>query len=241
MKRSLWEDKKLKRWTIQKGKLPHGINEVIQIDLLLEVSNELREIVHQEVITLNYQCDGENIIPVEDSLKHYLVNIEKKKLKPNELEDVLEDIREEWDEVKSDIKKEIQKFKDEKEKWFKQTFEYNLKQDKEEQKKIFDDRIKELKDDKLEKAKQKIDFDLKEQNRDLYELQMSLIEDAESKVKENIRNLEVQRDLIIYNKQIMKEILEKEKERVLTKVLPKRYRLNNIEVHPLAVEYIVKA
>lgn len=241
MKRSLWEDKKLKRWTIQKGKLPHGINEIIQIDLLLEVNNELREIVHQEVITLNYQCEGENIIPVEDSLKPYLVNIEKKKLKPNELEDVLEDIREEWDEVKSDIKKEIQKFKDEKEKWFKQTFEYNLKQDKEEQKKIFDDRIKELKDDKLEKAKQKIDFDLKEQNRDLYELQMSLIEDAESKVKENIRNLEVQRDLIISNKQIMKEILEKEKERVLTKVLPKRYSLNNIEVHPLAVEYIVKA
>ena len=52
--------------------------------------------------------------------------------------------------------------------------------------------------------------------------------------------LEVQRDLIISNKQIMKDILEKEKERVLTKVLPQRYSLNNIEVHPLAIEYIVK-
>ena len=69
---------------------------------------------------------------------------------------------------------------------------------------------------------------------------MSLIEDVEGKVKEQIKNLEVQRDLIISNKQIMKDILEKEKERVLTKVLPQRYSLNNIEVHPLAIEYIVK-
>ena len=75
-----------------------------------------------------------------------------------------------------------------------------------------------MKDSKLEEAKAKIEEDLKEQTRDLQELQMSLIA----------------------NKQIMKDILEKEKERVLTKVLPQRYSLNNIEVHPLAIEYIVK-
>lgn len=241
MKRSLWEDNKLKRWTVQKGNLPNGINELIQIDLLLEVTNELREIVHQEVITLNYQCDGENIVSIEDSLKPYIVNIEKKKLNTDELEERLEDIRDEWDDVKSDIKVEIQKFKNEKEDWFNKTFESKLNEEKENQKKVFDNRIKELKENKLEKAIQKIDNDIKEQSRNLYELQMSLLEDAEGKVKENIRNLEVQKELIISNKQIIKEILEKEKERIIDKVLPKRYSINNIEVHPLAVEYIFKA
>lgn len=240
MKRELWEAKKLSRWTIQKGNLPHGINELIQIDLLLEVTNKLREVIHQEVITLNYQCDGENIIAVDDSLKQYITNIQKQKLTLDELDDVLDDIRDEWYEIESDIRKEIQRFKDEKERWFKQTLEDKLKEDKEIQKQIFDSRINELKDDKLEKVRQKIANDLIEQTRDLQELQMSLIEDVEGKVKEQIKNLEVQRDLIISNKQIMKDILERERERVLTKVLPKRYNLNNIEVHPLAIEYIVK-
>ncbi|CEN89110.1 SNF2-like protein [[Clostridium] sordellii] len=240
MKRELWEAKKLSRWTIQKGNLPHGINELIQIDLLLEVTNKLREVIHQEVITLSYQCDGENIIAVDDSLKQYITNIQKQKLTVDELDDVLDDTRDEWYEIESDIRKEIQRFKDEKERWFKQTLEDKLKEDKEIQKQIFDSRINELKDDKLEKVRQKIANDLIEQTRDLQELQMSLIEDAEGKVKEQIKNLEVQRDLIISNKQIMKDILERERERVLTKVLPKRYNLNNIEVHPLAIEYIVK-
>lgn len=240
MKRALWEDTKLRRWTVQKGNLPHGINELIQVDLLLEVTNKLREVIHQEVITLNYQCDGDNIIAVDDSLKQYVSTIQKQKLTLDELDDTLDDIRDEWDEIKSDIRKEIQAFREEKEAWFKQILETNLKKDKEEQKKVFDDRIKELKDDKLEKAKEKISEDLKAQTQGLQELQMSLIEDVEGKAKEQIKNLEVQRDLIISNKQIMKEILEKEKERVLTKVLPQRYSLNNIEVHPLAIEYIVK-
>ncbi|KPI52020.1 hypothetical protein KW94_10625 [Clostridioides difficile] len=240
MKRALWEDTKLRRWTVQKGNLPHGMNELIQIDLLLEVTNKLREVIHQEVITLNYQCDGDNIIEVDDSLKQYITNIQKQKLTLDELDDVLDDIRDEWDEIKSDVRKEIQAFRDEKEAWFKQTLDVKFKEDKELQKQIFDNRIKELKDEKLEKAKEKIVKDLQSQTQDLNELQMSLIEDVEGKVKEQIKNLEVQRDLIISNKQIMKEILEKEKERVLTKVLPQRYSLNNIEVHPLAIEYIVK-
>ncbi|WP_394866576.1 DISARM system SNF2-like helicase DrmD [Paraclostridium bifermentans] len=240
MKRALWEDTKLRRWTVQKGNLPHGINELIQVDLLLEVTNKLREVIHQEVITLNYQCDGDNIIAIDESLKQYVTNIQKQKLTLDELDDRLDDIRYEWDEIKSDVRKEIQAFRDEKEAWFKQTLEAKLKEDKELQKQIFDNRIKELKDEKLEKAKEKISKDLQAQTNDLQELQMSLIEDVEGKVKEQIKNLEVQRDLIISNKQIMKEILEKEKERVLTKVLPQRYSLNNIEVHPLAIEYIVK-
>ena len=240
MKRALWEDTKLRRWTVQKGNLPYGINELIQIDLLLEVTNKLREVIHQEVITLNYQCDGENIIAIDDSLKQFIPNIQKQKLTLDEIDDVLDDIRDEWDEIKSDVRKEIQKFKDEKEQYFKNILDNKFKEEKENQKKIFEDRIKELKDDRLEKAKEKIAKDLQEQTRDLQELQMSLIEDVEGKVKEQIKNLEVQRDLIISNKQIMKDILEKEKERVLTKVLPQRYSLNNIEVHPLAIEYIVK-
>ena len=148
MKRALWEDTRLRRWTVQKGNLPYGINELIQMDLLLEVTNELREVIHQEVITLNYQCDGDNIIPVDDSLEQHVLNIQKQKLTLTELDDVLDDIRGEWDEIKSDIIKEIQSFKDKKEQWFKETLGSKLEEDKRVQKQIFDNRISELKDDK---------------------------------------------------------------------------------------------
>ena len=128
--------------------MPYGINELIQIDLLLEVTNKLREVIHQEVITLNYQCDGENIIAIDDSLKQIISNIQKQKLTLDELDDVLDDIRDEWDEIKSDVRKEIQQFKEEKEHYFKDILDKQLKEDKEKQKKIFDDRIKDLKDSK---------------------------------------------------------------------------------------------
>lgn len=239
-KRALWGNSSLKRWTVEKAKLPNGIDEIVQIKLLLEVTNKLREVVHQEVITLSYQTDGDNIIKVDESLLPAISVLNKKRLTDNELEEALENLREEWDEIKSDIKNEIQRFKDLKQAYFKKLLEDTLAKDIEVQKQIFDNRIKELKDTRLEKKKFKMEEDLKRQTTEYETLQMSFLEDKEAKAREILKNIEIQIDLIISNTKIMKDILEKEKDRMINKVLPKRYSLNTIEVHPLSIEYIVK-
>lgn len=239
-KRSLWGNSNLKRWTVQKAKLPSGIDEIVQLKLLLEVTNKLKEIMHQEVITLTYQSDGDNIIEVDENLIPIIETLNKEKLDGYELEDTLSELRDEWDEIKADIKNEIQKFKDDKQTYFKRLLEDTLIKDIEVQKQIFDNRMKELRDDKLEKKKNKMREDIKKQEVENKAVQMSLLEDKEALAKEKLKNIEIQLDLIISNTQIMRDILEKEKDRVINKVLPQRYSLNTVEVHPLAIEYIVK-
>lgn len=239
-KRALWGGSNLKRWTVQKAKLPNGIEEIVEIKLLLEVTNKLNEVIHEEVVTLCYQSDGEKLIKIEDSLLPIINSIKKKKLDGNVLFNVISELREEWDEIKSDVKNEIQKFKEEKKIYFSNLLDDTLEKDREIQKQVFENRMKELKQDKLEKKKNKMREDIKKQEIENKTVQMSLLEDTEALAKEKLKNIEIQLDLIISNTQIMRDILEREKDRVINKVLPQRYSLNTVEVHPLAIQYIVK-
>jgi len=56
--------------------------------------------------------------------------------------------------------------------------------------------------------------------------------------------LEQQRQELYYQQAyshlaLMKQLVERERERILQKVLPKRYALAAVDVQPLALEYIV--
>ena len=92
LKKKLWEigDYQsqrglLNRYTLQKSKLPDGIDNVLVGYILIEANNELRETIHEEVISLPYIIKGKSLEEIDSYLWGQIKSIERKFLTPVQL------------------------------------------------------------------------------------------------------------------------------------------------------------
>ncbi len=101
----------------------------------------------------------------------------------------------------------------------------------------FDNRIKEIEKQKHPKAIERLIKQRDEQRKRLSH--GILFADIQAEEEQKLKDIEW--NLINTHVEQLRELLSREKERVVNGVLPKRFTLESINIYPLAVEYIVRS
>jgi superfamily II DNA or RNA helicase len=235
LRRQLWEPTGLTRWTVQSARLPAGIDQVLLLHLMLEVSNQLREVAHQEVLAVTFQVSGDHLTPVVDELWREMEHLERSPLPGPSLDSWSSLIADHWPAHESFILDYAKSRRTTAEREFQQIMASSLKSELEREKDRFSSRIREIQNRPKWLQKQ-----LAEVERQHHRLEQGfLMPEYRAYEEQRLRDLEWQ--IAGSHFEQMKGIVERERDRMLNSVLPKRFALGSIDLQPLAVEYIVSA
>jgi len=245
LKRQLWESESringnvaLARYTIQKADLPADIEEILILYLLIESTNDLKEIIHEEVITIPFVVHSGTIEQLTAELWRVVKSIEKTALTSTQLSQWLPKVKDQWLELEPMLRQLLSKEKSRIKGEFQTLLEQNLPAQLEIQRKTYSERLAELKDKRSTRFIERLRGQLQEQREKLSA--PSLFQHY------NVRQLQIVRELELNLEQIQNEsiqylesILQQEKERLINKVIPRRYHLNHCDIYPLGVEFLL--
>ena len=121
---------------------------------------------------------------------------------------------------------------------FNEKLSLGIKSETERTKKIYDERLSELKEKKSSKYMEKLKNQLLLEKQKLQ--QGTLFKEMNKEKLDKVRQLEINLEKIQTEKiTYLENILKDEKEKILNKVLPKRFKLNYFDVYPLGIEIIL--
>ena len=126
---------------------------------------------------------------------------------------------------------------------FKKSFAKSLKKQQVEEVRLFEQRMKELDTEKNPRTLERLKKELTKAEDQA--LQMTFSEEKNRERRERLKELEGRLSDEEWERQhtqvmLLKQRLESERERVLTKVLPKRYQVATVNVQPVAVKILVR-
>lgn len=222
------------RWTVRKGDVPEGCDAVVLLSLEELAVNELRETFHRWVQTIE--------LPVRNGkLLGPRPHRPAAKLRSTEALAEHAEAQELWDDVEEDVRKFIDERRTELTLALRSTLEADGKVAIKDERERFQSRRSELsaliQRNTIERLEREIgDLDAKLQQGKLFDAENRI---AELKASRQAKQEEIERRKRQYEE--MKSQLERESERVLEKLLPKRYAMRSeAQVFPLAVEIRVR-
>jgi superfamily II DNA or RNA helicase len=252
LKRRMWDvrgdHKDLSRWTVQGyDQFSARVDAVLLLKLFLEITNEFREVAHQEVLSYAFQMKGNLLVPYDEDTpvpdlhdRFSLSNTDQDRKVP--------ELRERWLYHDSFLRDFIDLKRNEYQQEF--TLRMQTRRDEEEvfTKKAIAGRLKEL--DHMKEPR--VIAHLKRENTQLEKIvvkaeNMSLFshiqqenEQAAALARQRIEDNEW-RMYVVNVVDRMKKLIHDEQELMLKKVLPKRYTLAAVDIQPLTIEYVVKS
>ncbi len=241
LRRRMWDDGKgMTRWTLQRCTLPYGTNELLLVHLYLEVTNEFREVAHQEVLFQPFQVLGNHLEPLDKDLWRELKNVPRYPLSAQELETHVPHVREQWGEHQVQVRELVRQIREEKRQQFTQLMQERLRQEVQEEDKVFKERAKEL--DQMKRPGYILAMQREIEKQKLKLLQPALFEEVRQDQliqQQHVQELEWQLEHNHIDR--MKLLVTAEQQRIIKNVLPKRYALATVDVQPLTVEYVVRS
>ncbi|HOC94203.1 MAG TPA: DISARM system SNF2-like helicase DrmD [bacterium] len=240
LKRRMWDHagkRDVNRWTVTGSALPTGLECVMVVYHTLQAVNTLRENIHSEVCASMFKVAGDRLSKMDEALVAQITALPTHKLGRNELSPWESRLRKLWLPHEEQIKTFLLELKKE----LKTDFDRRMKEffsiEKSSRKTEFDNRIKEIEKQKHPKAIERLMKQRDEQRKRLSH--GILFADIQAEEEQKLRDIEW--NLINTHVEQLKELLSREKERIVNGVLPKRFTLESVDIHPLAVEYIVKS
>lgn len=235
LRRQQWEPDGLSRWTIQGCDLP-GIHELLVLHLSLEANNALRETIHQDVLEWVYQVRGDELSAVDPSYWQQVRSLPRHELSAGALERWQRSVVDQWVSHRGLLEEHIHLNKPKLEAELADRMSDLLKEEQTRQKEAFGQRMRELDALRQPKALERLRKEVVKQRRQMEQLYLL----PEIQAEEDQRLHEREWALAQAHHEQMKALLSEERKRVLDKLLPRRYQLENISLQPLAVEYIVR-
>jgi Superfamily II DNA/RNA helicases, SNF2 family len=252
LRRRLWDNKGLSRWTLQGCELPYSTSGLLVLNLFLEITNQFREVVHQEVITLPFEVYGTRL---EQLSTHQWDQL---KVLPRftfvgDLEARLATVHNLWLDHQEHIVRRIYELRAQYEQDFTQRMQVRLDDEYVREQAVFKTRLQELDNQREPKNLQAMQQEMLRQQRKLHRAwlegrQASWLpeiqeerQQKQSAIDQRLRELNFDIEQAKAYITRMKELVEKERDRVLEQVLPKRYALATVDLQPLTVEYILRA
>jgi superfamily II DNA or RNA helicase len=252
LRRRMWEvrgdHRDISRWTVWgSDRLPHGVDVILLVNLFLEITNEFREVAHQEVRCYAFEVHG----PRLDDYRAGLVSTLEQRfpLSSAVQERKVPEIRELWLEHDPNLREFIQSERDKYQEDFRKRMQQRRREEETAEKRALALRLREL--DRMKEPRELAK--LRKENEQLArivarpELSPSLFpeiqqrwvrEAAEARLEMEENEWRMHAENYIER---MKGLVNDEQQRILNKVLPKRYALATVDIQPLTVEYIVRA
>lgn len=202
--------------------------------------NELREPLHDEVLSTVLRIEGDRLVPVEQDFQQTVLHSEFHPLKSSaRLDDWLRTIRGHWFQHKTGLEELLRGRELEMRKVFEGRAKAALSRELDAAKESYRYRLKELQDRSREQEIDKLARQIAEISAD--NQQGVLFEEIREASQEDIRTLEEQRDILRQDIQRTRELVEKERDHRTKVVLPKRFQLREVRVLPLGLIYLVPA
>lgn len=225
------DNENVTRWTVRYGEIPDDVDALLLLTVEELAVNELREPFHHWVRTVRYPIvDGElgavlpHLPPVRDNPSPQRVTA-----------DDIEQAQDLWDEVELDVKNVLNQLGQQLTQQLETELENQRKSAIAQEKERFQKRLTEVK-----KAMQQTSIRKLEQERDqlLEEMQqLSLFQEETRAQQDRLQNLQEELKRRTNHYEMLLERLQLERDRVINKMLPKRYRLRSTaQVFPVTVE-----
>jgi len=235
LRRRMWDDGSggLSRWTVLEDGLPDGVTTLLLVHVLLTATNPLREVAHAEVLPLAFDARGAGLVAL-DSTKVPLR--EGRPVAEGRLATLLPDLRASWLDHREGVEEALAGLRQERTGTLEKELASLLKEEMARERENFAARKKELRIRRLPKAIERLRQEAEQTEQRLVQSPLLFREMQE---EEERRLREIQWEVHRAQQDQLLSYLEREEERVLTKVLPRRFALARLDVQPVAVEYRV--
>ena len=225
------ENLTVSRWTVRYGEIPPQADALLLLTVEELAVNELREPFHHWVRTLRFPIKNNEI----GKILPHIRPIEDKSFAQEPTSAAIQQAQDLWDEISLDVKEVLKNLAvdltEQLQSKLKEKSNLALKEEKER----FKTRIKEV-----EKAMQENSIEKIKKDRDklLSEMQqLSLLDTDRRQQEERLRDLNQELEFRLKHYQELLDLLQREQERVIKNVLPKRYSLRDkARVFPVTVE-----
>jgi hypothetical protein len=231
----MWDDGGggLTRWTVVEGGLPDGVTTLLLVHVLLTATNPLREVAHAEVVPLAFDVRGADLVAVDST---NVPPCDGHPVPEGRLATLLPDLRTRWLDHREIVEGSMATLRQERSRTLGERLAALLKEEMAREREKFAARKKELQSRRLPKAIERL---RQEAERTEERLVQSPLLFREMQEEEERRLREIQWEVHRAQQDQLLTYLEREEERVLTKVLPRRFALTRLDVQPVAVEYRV--
>jgi superfamily II DNA or RNA helicase len=217
-----------------------GFEALLVFHYTLTALNELREPLHDEVLSAVFRIEGDKIEPVEDVFKQTVLQSPIHPIKSSvRLDDWMRTLRGHWFQHKAELEKYLGRREVEMRKVFDGRASNALKRELEAAKESYRYRLKELQDRSRDQELTKVAKELLRQQAEA--MQPSLFEEIQEEAKIRVQELEEQMTVLRQDVERTRELVEKERKQRIEIVLPKRFQIREVRVLPLALTYVVPA
>ncbi|GLV59816.1 helicase SNF2 family protein [Dictyobacter sp. S3.2.2.5] len=253
LRRHLWDDKGVYRWTVQGAELPVGLNEALILHMQIEITNEFREVVHQEIVPVGFTVRGSHLISMDNNLRQQIQSCSHHPFSDTTFDQQIDHVREHWDDHLTILRSLIQTMRTQYQQDFTVRMQTRLKEERQREEKRFASRLRELErlqqTQHIETLKREWNVSISEKVRlEQENQQLSFLPEVEitrqqELITQNhkIKALEFDMEQALQHFKQLQYAITLEKERVITKMLPKRYTLATVDVQPLTIEYLVRS
>jgi superfamily II DNA or RNA helicase len=244
MRRQLWGgNATVHRWTIVHAALPRGIDSVACVSCAVSLRNKLGEPAFAMVKDLPFVLTKSGAKSLEAGLWAEIQRLPCNTLPAEMVDQWKKVIVECWLEGTDSVLKAIGSLKARVESDFKKSFAKSLKKQQVEEVRLFEQRMKELDTEKNPRTLERLKRELAKAEEQA--LQLTFSEEKNQERRKHLKELQEKVSDVEWERQhtqvmILKQRLEADKDRILTKVLPDRYSLASVDVQPVAVKFIVQ-
>jgi Helicase conserved C-terminal domain len=227
------------RWTL--AALPRANFEALLVlHYTLTAVNQLREPLHDEVLSIVFRVEADGLVPVEESFGRSILQGELHPIRsPQTHEEWVRTFRSRW----LGHKQALESFREQEEdRWLgvlQARATVTLQREIKSAKESYDYRIKELQERTREREINQLAKELVKQRAESE--QPYLLEDLREEAKGSEQAILDQIELLKRDVEETRRSLTNERDYRLKLLLPKRFELREVRVLPLAIEYVVPA
>lgn len=221
-----------------------GFEALVAFHYTLTAINELREPLHDEVVSTVLRVEGDHLAPVEDEFEHLVLQSEFLPVKSAKHRDEwVRTIRGHWFQHKSCLEDFLQRQEKTVRRLLERRAKAALQRELAAAKESYRYRLKELQDRSREQELSKLAKELVREQAEA--MQPMLFEEFEQEATLRVQEIDDQMAVLRQDVERTRELLTKERDHRLKVVLPKRFTLlegsQGVRVLPLAVTYLIPA
>lgn len=221
-----------------------GFDGLLVFHYTVTAINELREPLHDEVVSTVLRIEGDRLVPVDAAFQGLVLGSELRPVNSaKRREEWIRTLRGHWFRHKAELESFLQKQEKSLRSVLERRAKTALKRELGAAKEGYEYRLRELKDRSREKELEKLANALVRQQ--VEAMHPALFEEIQEEAKARVQLIEEQMTVLRRDVERTRDLLTKEQDRRLKVILPKRFSLlegsQGVRVLPLALTYIVPA
>jgi hypothetical protein len=227
------------RWSIA-ALHKSGFEALLVFHYTVTAINELREALHDEIISTVFRIEGDRLTPVEESFQQNVLGSDLHAIKAaKKREEWVRTLRGKWFSHRTSLETFLRGQEKSLLTMLQKRADANLKRDNDAAKESYRYRLKELQDRSRDQELNKLAKELVREKTEA--MQPTLFEEFQEVAQVRVQEIEEQMGVLRRDVERTRELLTRERDHRLNVLLPKRFQLREVRVLPLALTYVVQA